>query len=172
MKTAIIYKSVTGNTKTAAEAVKEAVAEANGELVYYGEPQENETEAELYFVGSWTDKGACCEEISSFLQTLENKKIAYFGTAGFGGSAEYYHTLFERISEKIPASNEKIEPFFCQGKMPQGVRTRYEKMLETKKDDEKIKASIRNFDEALVHPNAEDVKQIKEWAKHAMSICE
>lgn len=118
MKIAIVYKSLTGNTKSIAEAVRDSLTE---EVVYFGEPQEN-IEADLYFVGSWTDKGMCCKEIAEFLKTLENKKIAYFGTAGFGGSKEYYDALAKRVKDIVPDSNEMTESFFCQGKMPMRVR--------------------------------------------------
>lgn len=41
---------------------------------------------------------------------MEHKKIAYFGTAGFGGSKEYYQVLFERIKSIVPPSNETLSP--------------------------------------------------------------
>lgn len=77
MKIAIVYKSLTGNTAMVAEALKEALKEKGP--VYFG-PPEGCPEAELYFVGSWTDKGSCAGEIGEFLRSLENKKAALFGT--------------------------------------------------------------------------------------------
>ena len=85
MKIAIIYDSITGNTKKIAEEIKKEIDESN--LVYFGEP-EKEIEADLYIVGSWTDKGMCSKKITEFLKKKKNKKIAYFGTAGFGGSID------------------------------------------------------------------------------------
>lgn len=161
MKTAIIYKSVTGNTKAIAEAVKSVLAE---EVVYFGEPKEN-IEADLYVVGSWTDKGMCCKEIAEFLKTLEDKKIAYFGTAGFGGSKEYYDALFERVKAIVPESNELTESFYCQGKMPMRVRERYVSMMTEHPEDQQLKVSVKNFDEALSHPNQEDFDAVKEWVR-------
>lgn len=160
MKTAVIYKSVSGNTKAIAEAIGEALKET---VVYIGEPKEN-IEADFYFVGSWTDKGMCCTEIGEYLKTLHNKKIAYFGTAGFGGSEEYYHSLFERVRNICPAANEMKEYFFCQGKMPMAVRSRYVSMLQEHPDDKKLAVSIENFDKALSHPNDTDLKDAGDWA--------
>ena len=57
-----------------------------------------------------------------FLLSLENKKIAYFGTAGFGGSNEYYIKLFNRVKSYIKKSNKIIGYFYCQGKMPEKIR--------------------------------------------------
>lgn len=161
MKIAIIYKSLTGNTKLIAETIASAF---NNEVVYCGEPQSN-IGADLYFVGSWTDKGMCCKEITEFLKTLENKKIAYFGTAGFGGSEEYYRALAERVKSNVSESNEILDSFFCQGKMPMSVRERYVSMMKEHPDDKKMEVNIKNFDEALAHPDQKDLENVKTWAK-------
>ena len=160
MKVAIIYKSLTGNTKLIAEAIQDAVK--NQELVYIGEPAEN-INADIYFVGSWIDKGSCTKEISAFLNTLNGKKIAVFATAGFGGSLEYYEMLFERIKAQISETNDILGKFFCQGKMPMSVRDRYVSMLREHPDDKKLEVNLQNFDEALSHPNEADLKETAEW---------
>lgn len=165
MKIAIVYKSLTGNTKMIAEAIREALGD---EAVYCGEPKEG-IKADFYFVGSWTDKGTCCAEIASFLKSLENRKIAYFGTAGFGGSEEYYHTLLERVKSIVPPSNEVIDGFFCQGKMPMSVRARYEAMVTEHPEDRKLEVSIANFDKALAHPDSVDISAAREWAKRIVT---
>lgn len=161
---------MTGNTEKLAEVIAAEIREkiAPEELVYFGKPEGN-MEADLYFIGSWTDKGMCSEKIADVLKTLKNKKIAYFGTAGFGGSEEYYQTLFDRIKANIDGSNEIVETYFCQGKMPAGVRTRYEKMLEANPSDKRLQASIENFDKAFSHPNEEDFVQAREWAKNVLT---
>ena len=160
MNIAIVYKSVTGNTKIIADKIKEKLGD---NVKYFGEPKEG-IEAELYFVGSWTDKGMCCKEIENFMKSLENKQIIYFGTAGFGESKEYYEMLFNRIKEIIPESNKIISYFFCQGKMPIAVKERYEKMIKENPSDKKIKLILENFDKALEHPNEEDFKELSNWS--------
>lgn len=161
-KIAIIYKSGTGNTKLIAKAVAEALS--GEEVVYFGEPEEG-IEADIYIVGSWTDKGTCVKEIAGFLRNLRGRKIAYFGTAGFGGSEEYYETLYNRVAEQIDESNELIGHFFCQGRMPMSVRNRYVQMIQEHPDDKKMQVSLENFDRALSHPDERDLEEVKEWAK-------
>lgn len=161
MRIAIVYKGLTGNTKLVGEAIKEILKEEN--IIYCGEPKK-ELDADLYFIGSWTDKGMCCDEIKEFIGALENKKIAYFGTAGFGGSKEYYETLFSRVETIIPSSNEVLGSFYCQGKMPMRVRERYLSLITEHPEDKQLEVSIKNFDEALLHPNQEDLENIKKWA--------
>ena len=146
MRVAIIYKSLTGNTKTIAEAIASIIEES--QLAYIGEPTEG-IDADIYFVGSWIDKGNCTKEVAEYLAGLEAKKIALFATAGFGGSKEYYDTLAGRIKGQIPASNQVVGQFFCQGKMPMSVRERYVAMMQANPEDKNLEVSIRNFDEAV-----------------------
>lgn len=162
MKIAIMYSSNTGNTKMIAEAIKEEISNKN--IIYFGKI-EKEIEADIYIIGSWTDKGNCSKETKEMLEKIKNKKIAYFGTAGFGGQTEYYQTLFNRIKENIDDTNEILGYFYCQGKMPMGIRNRYEQLIKENPADKHLEVSIKNFDEALKHPNEEDIEQAKKWIK-------
>ncbi|MGI6254277.1 MAG: flavodoxin family protein BilS [Acutalibacter sp.] len=167
MKIAIVYESMTGNTKALAQAIEEALEGEN--LVYVGGPDQV-PEADLYLVGSWTDKGMCHQGIGEFLQSLKEKKIAYFGTAGFGGSQEYYEMLFQRVAQVVDGSNQLLGSFYCQGKMPAMVRQRYEKQLQEHPGDPQLQASLENFDRALSHPDGEDLDRAKTWAKAMVSL--
>ena len=164
MKIAIVFSSNTGNTEYLAQGIKEVVQK--NDLVYFGKFQEG-IDADLYFVGSWTDKGCCSEEIKSLLSSLKNKKIAYFQTAGFGGSQAYFKRPLDTVMKLIDSSNEFLGSYFCQGRMPDSVKNRYLMMLEKNPNDERILASLDNFEKAKSHPDFDDLKRIKEWA-HSM----
>lgn len=159
MKIAIIYKSVTGNTKLLAEEIQKNL---NNEVIYIGAPQED-IDADLYFIGSWTFKGECVKEIADYLKTIHNKKIAYFGTCGFGGSLSYYETIFKRVKSNIDKSNELLGYFICQGKMPLTVKQKYIEMIKANPEDKNLQVSIKNFDEALNHPDESDLRELKKW---------
>lgn len=105
----------------------------------------------------------CDEKIAEFLSSLKDRKIAYFGTAGFGGSEEYYQRLFTRIRERIDTTNEVTDYYFCQGRMPLSVRDRYVHLMTEHPDDENMEASIKNFDEALTHPDENDFEYARRW---------
>lgn len=162
MRIAIVYQSVTGNTKLVAEAIRSALDP--GSVVYCGAPAQV-PEADLYFVGSWTDKGSCCKEIGAFLSGLEGKPVAWFGTAGFGGAPEYYDALSARSTSLLPASSRVLGRFYCQGKMPMSVRDRYVALLTEHPDDKKLAVSVENFDRALSHPDQDDLASAREWAR-------
>lgn len=166
MNIAIIYSSNTGNTKKIAETIKEELKNEN--IVYFGNAVAEVPSADIYVIGSWTDKGNASKEILEFITRIKNSKIAYFGTAGYGGSKEYYETLFERVKANIDSSNQILGYFYCQGKMPMQVRDRYVKMITENPEDAKLQVSIKNFDEALSHPDNLDLENTRNWIKEIM----
>lgn len=161
MKICIYYDSITGNTKKIADAIYETCKD---EVVYCGKPHKLQ-EADLYFVGSWTNKGNCSSVIQNLLSSLKNKKIAYFGTCGFGGSSEYYASLYQRAKNQIDASNVILGHFFCPGKMPEAIKDRYVKLLQEHPEDKKLQVSLKNFEEVKTRPNTEDINKAQSWAK-------
>ncbi len=161
MKIAVFYRSATGNTGLLAREIERALPGHQVIGCQAGEyPQ-----AELYLVGSWTDKGTCCPEAAEFLRGLEHKNIAWFGTAGFGGSQEYYNQIFGRVKELIPEGNRVLGSFYCQGKMPETVGSRYAAMLAEHPEDERLKASLENFDKARSHPDERDLENFRSWVR-------
>lgn len=167
MNIAVVYSSVTGNTEKVAEAIKNAIAASGENVTYFGKPQSG-IEADVYFIGSWTDKGTCSAETAEMLKETKGKKIAYFGTAGFGGEQSYFDALSSRALSLLPEGNEVLGSFFCQGKMPMSVRERYVKMITAHPDDKKLQVSLDNFDAALTHPGEEDLDKAAEWAKNIL----
>lgn len=103
MKYAVVFESRTGNTAELAEHIKSLISPEN--LVFFGKPSAYAAQADLIFVGTWTDKGTCCDEIAGFLKGLSGKQIFIFGTAGFGGSLEYFNGITSRIVKNIPSGN-------------------------------------------------------------------
>ena len=162
MKYAVVYESATGNTKMLADEIRNALGEEN--CVWFGTPDENmprgTEEAELLFLGFWTDKGECSEKIGKYMETLHGQKVFLFGTAGFGGSEQYFSQILSRVSAHLPEKNTVTGEYMCQGKMPQSVRKRYEAMQEKAPQDEKIKMMMENFDKAASHPDKTDLDRL------------
>ncbi|MEG0169355.1 flavodoxin family protein BilS [Anaerorhabdus sp.] len=159
MKNAIIYSSKTGNTELLANIIKENIEN----LVYCGQP-ESGIDADVYFVGSWVDKGSFDTSILDFLKTLKNTKIFLFGTAGFQSSKPYYDRILGSVKESIDSSNEIIGEYMCQGKMPMAVKQKYETMdLSNAKFN--VAGFIDNFNKALSHPDTNDLDTLKTIVK-------
>ena len=168
MRIAIVFSSATGNTAQVAQAIQEACQ--GHEIVAFGPPPQNVDKAELVFAGSWTDKGSCAAEMKEFLQTLHGKRVAMFGTAGFGISEMYFASLADRFRGEVPKGNQVVNTFFCTGKMPQAVRDRYEAQLKEKPGDGKLISMLKAFDLALTHPDQADLDQAAAFARDALSV--
>ena len=153
MKVCVLYDSVTGNTRMLAEVI---------EKKYAALLTENPAEADVVFLGSWTDKGSFSEKMKEQAEKIRGKKVFIFGTCGFGGSPEYYERLFERAAALLDESNTVIGHYYCQGRMPMAVKDRYVSMLREHPEDKKLEASIQNFEEALTHPDSEDLEKLSE----------
>lgn len=162
MTYSIVYSSTTGNTEQLAQAMKAALPEQD--CLYYGPPDRKAQDAELIFVGFWTDKGGCDESVEAFLNSLEHKQVALFGTAGMGGSPDYFDDIAKRVGAHLPSHCRLLGHYLCQGKMPIGVRRRYESILAGKPEDEKLQAMLENFDRALQHPDAQDLAACQAFA--------
>lgn len=170
MKYAVVYDSPTGNTKILAEEIKRYMDGQNGsagECLYFGEPvpddaiREKLSEAEVIFAGFWTDKGDSGAKLAGFLESLHGVRVFLFGTAGFGGSEEYFSRILEKVTTHLASDNTVAGKYMCQGKMPVTVRKRYESMLEQNPEDVRMKAMIENFDRALSHPDEADLERLK-----------
>lgn len=158
MKYAIVLSSKTGNTEILAERIKKTLSAH--ECNYFGDAEKAPLYADTIFVGFWTDKGTCDEEIVNYLNQLENQKVFLFGTAGFGGDTVYFNQILERVKENISRTNTIIGDFMCQGKMPIGILKRYERILQQNPEDENMIRMIENFDNALLHPNEDDLANL------------
>lgn len=155
MSYAIVYSSKTGNTALLAQAIHEALPEED--CVWYGAPDAKALAAQTIYVGFWTDKGTCDASSAQFLQTLTNQQVFLFGTAGFGGAPAYFEQILERVKTNLAPTVSVAGTYMCQGKMPQAVRTRYEGM----EDSPRRTAMLENFDQALSHPDAQDLEALK-----------
>lgn len=169
MRYAIIYSSKTGNTKRLADTIHAMFeTETCGFLGTAKEAVEKEISQQDYdimFVGSWTDKGTCDEEMQTFLKSLVNQKLFIFGTCGFGGAPAYFQQILERMQQNITASCSVLGTYMCQGKMPMSVRSRYERMLAENPGDQRMLQFIENFDRAFSHPDEDDLEQLREKIK-------
>ena len=160
-KYSIIYSSKTGNTQKLAEVLQNILPKDNCQY-YKTVEKAPKVLSNLLYIGFWTDKGTADTQTIEFLKQLKNKKIFLFGTAGYGGSQNYFEGIINNVKKNIDSSNTLIGTFMCQGKMPLSVKERYKKMQEQNNSSLKIDDLIANFDRALSHPDAADLKKLEE----------
>ena len=158
MRYAIVYSSRTGNTALLAQTIRETLPAAD--CLYFGGPDaaaEAALQADLLYVGFWTDRGGCDADIARFLEQLTSQKVFLFGTAGFGGDPAYFEKILSCVRTHLGPEVRLAGGYLCQGRMPQPVRERYEAM----EDGPRRAAMLSNFDRALSHPDARDLENLR-----------
>lgn len=155
----IIFNSKTGNTRKLADAIHEALPQENCDL--FGAAKGDIPASETLYIGFWTDKGSADKATAELLAKLKNRKIFLFGTAGFGGSKEYFTSILDNVKKLIDESNTVVGEYMCQGRMPDSVRERYIKMKEQPDHMPNLDMLIENFDKALSHPDAADLDRLQ-----------
>lgn len=155
MKTAVVYSSITGNTKKLAELIAH---KCNAE--YCGEPCDKALEAETVYVGFWTTRNSCGADIKAFIEKLDHKKVFIFGTAGYNNTKEYFEEILESVKTIVPNSNSIIGSYMCQGKVADTMK---EKIKDAKPEMyEAIKEKLAEGEE---HPDEKDMENLEERLK-------
>ena len=156
----INFSSLTGNTRMLSDTIRGALPE---ELCdYFGDAKSADPDAEMIYVGFWTDKGNADEAALNALKNLRNKNVFLFGTAGFGVEDAYFQWVLNNVKASMDESNTLVGEFMCQGKMQQAVRDRYVKMKAQPDAAPNLDQLIDNFDRALSHPDAADLENLRQ----------
>lgn len=168
MTYAIVYNSMTGNTAYLAYRIN--IILGNIDCIYNGPNSSKALDADVIYVGFWTNMSICDDKTKEFLQTLTNQKIVLFGTAGFM-SEDYEATIINNIKSILPEGVEVVGSFMCQGKMQDRVLQRYLKAKE--EGNPKADGWIKNFHEAKNHPDQKDLSRLGRVVAKANGIpCE
>lgn len=154
MKLAVWYDSATGNTEYLARQLAEALPGASCA------PAERGEDGELICLGFWTDKGTCSDRLKAQLPRLAGKRVFLFGTAGFGGSEEYFSAIARRVAAELPEDCRVEGWYLCPGRMGEGVRRRYEAMARDPATREQGERMLENFRAAQSHPDEADARAL------------
>lgn len=165
MKYLVIYASKTGNTEKIAMEIFGALPGKSKDIQRIEEYEHDE--ADVYFVGFWNNRGTCSSEIMDFLGELHGKQIALFGTCGMGKDREYYKRTANQVAAFIPDDNIYLGSFICPGKMQPQVLEKYRRMMRVS-DSPQIRAMIKNYEEAMLHPDQEDLMNAKKFVEEML----
>ena len=161
MKYLVIYSSRTGNTEKIAMEIFEALPGKSKDIQRV---EEQNGEADTYFVGFWNDKGICGGEIMEFLEKLHGKQVAIFGTCGMGEDPEYCRQVSKRVEAFIPEDNRYLGSFLCSGRMAPQVLERY-RIMQKQQDTPRVRQMIRSCQEAMLHPDENDLDNARTFAR-------
>lgn len=157
LKNIVVYASETGNTKKLAEEIYNALPASMGEKdIVDVRTWNGRLDAENYFIGFWANRGSSSLEIIDILSSLHHRNIALFGTCGMGNSKKYYSSLEQNARVWIAEDNNFLGSYFCQGRMQDSIREKYESYRGVC-DDNKIDLMLSFFDSAMSHPDRNDL---------------
>jgi flavodoxin I len=184
MSTVVIYTSQSGNTAKVADAIYDAIPDKDKEITTI-ENWNGKTDADTWFVGFWINRGTCGLDVCDLLDRLSGKRIALFATCGMHDENGYFDSIRSSCSVWVPDDAQYLGFYLCQGKMPMAVRRRYEEKKEELKEREnspngkmsveeaarrekELERLIANFDNALLHPDDEDLKNAADFAEKCL----
>ena len=162
MKNLIVYSSQTGNTKMVAEAIHSIAPE--GAEIFPVEDMPNADNYDVVAAGFWVDKGTSDKKATEYLQTIKNKKVALFATAGVSPDTDHAKKSLANAAKNLDESNTIIGTFICQGKIDP-------KLLEAFKQFPKghphaiTPERLERHKQASTHPDENDLVNAKEAFK-------
>ena len=169
MKSIVIYSSLTGNTKQVAETIT-TVLPAGTPCVSMKELPSDIASYNLVFVGFWVDKGTANKEARDVLGTLHNPHIALFATAGVPPHMEHAKQSLINAAACLPEGVVPVDTFICQGKVdPKVIEMMYKMFPKGHSHGQSADRDARHK-QAAVHPNEDDCKAVRQFAKHVLDI--
>ena len=160
MKWAVIYSSVTGNTKKLAEAVAKPL---NADI-FSVQDVPDLSEYDALVIGYWLRSGSPDDKTAHFLKCLSNKMVAFFQTHGAYAGTEHTVTAFARAGALLGENCFVLGTFSCQCAVSQTmIKARKEGKIPGHKNDN-LEECIKRWKDAESHPNEDDFKNIQVFA--------
>ena len=88
------------------------------------------------------------------------KQMFLFGTAGFGADQAYFSQIIRRLEGELPQNCTVIGWYMCPGRMGEGVRRRYEAMLQDPVSAGQAELLLKNFDAVRTRPDERDAQAL------------
>lgn len=160
MKTLVVYSSRTGNTRKVAEAIAQALPNAE---IY---PVRQAPDAEGYdFValGYWVRRGGPDNASRTYMEAIKNSKVALFGTLGAWPDSPHAAQCRQRGEELLKEperGNRVLGTFLCQGKVDPKVVEKVQERGDNKHP--MTPERMARLAEAAKHPDEEDLRQAQE----------
>ena len=157
-KWAVVYSSVTGNTKLVAEAIARA---SGGDIFNIDDTLPNLDDYEIVALGYWLKRGAPDPLMKNFLPTVRNARVVLFETHGTETGTEHAVTAFARAAYLLGSGCDILGTFDCQGKVNPSL---IEKRKAAGADDPHNSVdSVERWERASTHPDEDDLRRAAEF---------
>ena len=118
MKSIILYSSLTGNTKSVAEAMASVMPEGTP-CVPVKDAPENLADYDTVFVGFWVDRGTANKEAAKLIETLKNPNIVFFATLGMYADSDHARESIDKASELLQNKESLVDGSYAKVKLIQ-----------------------------------------------------
>lgn len=148
-RVAILYSSITGNTRRVAEAL----AEASGDMLLDLRKQSELPDADVLALGFWVRRGQPDALSQERWRTLTGRKVFYFGTLGAWPTSPHARRCQEAAETLLREyGNLCLGGFLCQGRVnPRMVELSARKGTHPLTEERRARLA-----EAARHPDAAD----------------
>ena len=165
MKAVVVYSTLTGNTRTVAEAVLKGLPE--GSVLADVKDGPDPAPYDLVVLGFWVDKGKADAATLGYIGGLKGKKTAIFFTLGANPASPHAEGCARETGELLEKNgNSCLGSYWCQGKVDPNLLEKMKKMLPPDHPHSKMTPERKaNLEEAAKHPDEEDLRKAEAFGR-------
>ncbi|MGL5123651.1 MAG: flavodoxin family protein [Fusobacteriaceae bacterium] len=164
-KTAVVYSSLTGNTKKVGEAIFEVIDHEKKIFSIEEALKENFDTYDRIIIGFWVDKGSLDARAKKLLKKIKDKEVAFFGTLGAEPDSEHGKKVFAKVQTKFSKENNCIGGFLCLGEVAPKLIAMMGKfplnIVHPLTEERKIRLAKANN-----HPDEKDLEDAKNYFRN------
>jgi flavodoxin len=159
MKILISVSSKTGNTRKVAEAIHATLPEAE---LHNIENAPDPNQFDLIFMGFWVDKGTADEKTQEYVQKINNKTVAIFGTLGAYPDSQHAEDSLKNVAKLLPNCHI-IDHYLCQGSIDPKL-IEWMSSLPAEHPHAPDTERRKRWENAAQHPDDNDCRTAANWA--------
>lgn len=121
MKIQVIYSSLSGCTRTLAEAIAEGISKKYTCTLHNLKDGAPKLDGDVILLGYWVDKGGPNKEMKEFMKTVSDKAVGVFATLGaFADSAHAAASIAAGVNV-VKENNTVIGSYICNGALSKEI---------------------------------------------------
>ena len=142
MKVAVVYGSLTGNTRKLAEGVYNNIPAQFEKALFNEKDDFNLDEFDAVICGFWVDRSNAHKAMKEIISSLRNKKVFLMGTMGFFPDSDHGVDSMSNAISLLDSSCDLIGYFMCNGKVDMRLLERIGQMKAETPGEKAFKAHM------------------------------
>ena len=169
MKAAVVYSTLTGNTKKVAEAFCAGLGE--GAACFDVKDAPDPASYDLVAVGFWVDRGHPDQRAMDYMKRIAGKKVFSLFTLGAKPTSAHAYACAYTAASYYGAGCEPIGTWFCQGAIDPKLIERMRQMPKVPGNPHAATPETEaRWAAAASHPDADDLAAATEAGKAVRRI--